>query len=537
MKTKLKILLVGSLVLAALMLSSCSDFLRPEDNKDGGVGLVKIMVGSPDDVTIVNANAQASARTFLPVSSEGVYDFEFNSVPAGKQTLFKKKTLSGGEFTGELETGTWTVAVTRFELVSGIYVPVASGSGSTSFTVNSSPAASASASVTLAALPGVGSFTYKITGPASTTAELVVKQGMLTYTFQSITYGNTYTVNNVSSGSYEVLVSLSHNSDGRGTGDYSAAIVYPGLTTPIVFDFTDANLVSDVCLAGTVVIDGSPLIPLASGDNTTVTAYNTANEAIFFSSEPFDLSVPGAEWVIAIPWNVTEVRLAVAVTDDDSNTYFEPNALTLNMRTEVPVIGRDDLELHIGIYSANPSFSAAPPGDSIALSGSLSYFTAGERVDLSLTSTYGLMPNSLCANTNSGSIPVFGSGTAYHFDMPAENVVSLSASFFTADLADLSVVSDLGSETLVQIGSSDNYTVTVSLSATEVTVSATALEELDLDGAVVSGTGSFGEHTSPAPLTPGQEYLITIYVDTPFTLGGFGTPRVYTITVLWEAAP
>ena len=512
-----KILKICSLFLMICMLISCSEnFYSGNVNHPDGMGFVRIYLEP------ANASTESgSPRTFLPVSNNYKYVFRFTSPTAGEKIW----DISEDFLSKALETGSWNLEVIRYEIIDSTPYPVARGT--TSFVLPEA-GSTYTETVTLTTIPGgTGFFSFTINSevsPVKGTLLLKAIEGGAEYGFHSRDIpaeGLSETLANIPAGDYDVFVSLLTEDGKRGSGKYSAAIIFPGIETSIddgYFDFTEADFVQELRLAGTLVIEGFPAIPLkTSGDgkNVTITAIDSANSAKVFPHS-YTRTGPGQEWIMSIDPGITSVRFMVEVIGDDGYTYVKENALTIN---DIPPSGKDSINLSIGIYTVNTAFGI-PSGNSVTLAEPRAAFIPGETVNLALTSTYGLRPGTLKALLSSGEIAVNGTGTNYSFTMPEGNITLMSASFFTANLSSLSLTSAAGPAAIGFSPENLTYTASVPYSNSVITVTG-APEESE---STVMGLGSYN-------LKPEEAYDIFVRVAPPSTAGGSQAYKEYKITV------
>jgi len=543
-RVKRKIALVCSLFLTVWIIDSCTDIFAPAGEKvDNSKGLVRICLDGdnasvPDMLQpegLQSSGMSVIPKTFMPLSSDASYIFKFASVPDGAVVL-QSLLIQNNAVSVTLETGTWNLQVYRYERVDGANCVVAV-SDPVTFTVNAGSNNSL-VSVTLKPISGgTGFLKYSINCTVDgTLADLSVKPAVTggastQYGFTSQTIpaaiGLTGTLT-LPSGDYDVIVSLK-TPDGKTTGKYSAACIYPGLvttTTTGFFDFTSANFIQALNLAGTLSIANGAGITF--GQPVKVIARNSSGVEVGSYTLPSWLSTGSNPWVINIS-NTQErsVNLSVEATGNDGSTsqiYRSNNLLPVN---GIPDIGvSTGLNLSPQIYSITKDSSSWPAGDDISVKADGTTFVRkaafpGEKLTLDVTSTYGLKNGTLKVNGTA----ITGSASPYSFDMPNGNA-ALTASFYSAKLSSLSI-SDPNLELTPSFDPAiQEYTLgDVPYDVSSIKITATAE---DTDAGVTIG----GPYNN---LSEGENN-ITVTVTPPDSGGGKGN-RVYTITVNRLPAP
>lgn len=524
MKNKtLKTLQVCFIALVILSMGSCfniinqNDFNQMNDNE----GLVRIIIESSSENTINDTEPGFAAKTFYPASSAARYSFKFiNTDIAGKVKEFTYQTLSEGTFSGNLETGKWTVEVTRYEYLGGTnYVPIAHGENTTPFEIKhgDNPART----VSLTPLGGTGTFNYSISvSGISATAALVLKEygGAAEYTIQGIAAnGVSHPINNIPAGNYDVFVSLTA-SDGRGTGAYSSVIIYPGLTTNGSFSFTNTNFVTDKMLEVKLNINKPVDFSLAAVNNVRITAINTANTSQSFTTNYYTWDGASETKIIRINPEIAAVSFKVEMIGDGNSNYDNLTYVrSIPDVYDIPSNGRENISLATAVYAINTSLSG--PG---TISSTRKSASPGETVSFTVTSDYGFRQGTL--KVNNGAVTVSGSGApSYSFVMPdyttAYPNAVISADFFNANLSNLVITPSVTWDSPFTSGVTD-YIITVPNSISSIQINPT---KADPDVAMSISPGSIVN-------LPAGNTTVKITLTPPTALGGKSS-KVYTLTV------
>ena len=524
------------LVLLVFVLGSCSVFFNSGGDKNipGNAGMVRIIL---DDYLSPDGDDPAIPRTFLPITSNANFTFRFTSAQFGERiTSNIPPTIT---FSKELELGSWTVEITRFERTGTapnfIDHPVARGTAT--FTLS---AANPNPVITVTLLPipgGTGRFTYTITRPTGagfdgtpgnrTQASMLIRPvgggSNFGFPLTEVPAGATGLSGTIDlpTGIYDVIVSIVA-ADGRGTGKSSVARIHSGLetrTTPGFFNFTADQFVESIGLAGTLNFNlVSPVIPDPAADpNVTITAHNVDTGAALGTAAPFRWINNTQEWVITgIPPQHRSVNLTVEIIGNDGITYIIRNALTVN---NIPDNGREGIVVNAGLHAitwpAGNAFQATVNGLP------RTHASPGEIVTISnITSDFGYRFGTV--RVNNTIVPETVSSGTYRFTMPNASA-ALSAEFFTAELSILTINSILG---IVPFTPALTPGIHVYSANVPNIVTAVQINAQSNEGSAVTVTGPLFALT-----TADTGNIITITVTPPAQFGGLGS-RDYTLTII-----
>jgi len=280
-----------------VVFTACDNSIdTPKTQKPVENGYGKISIGFTGEMAHQDAPPQ-SARTVLPSTVFDKYVYTFTK--AGGTTGIVKAPDDDGFFT--LEVGSYTVAVQAYIGTKEPYTLAASGV-SPQFSVGPGSNAPVRVPLSEVAAATVGKFSYTITWPAGSTAEITLQKWPELNTIAlnpvNVTQGNGKTQTlELGAGSYLLTVLVSKS--GLYAGISEAVRIYPSLSTVYTKDFVDDDLLQIV----------APILTLTEG-NTKITYTWTASYPVADSYDVY--------WKVGSGLTAASVKTGTKITGASS---------------------------------------------------------------------------------------------------------------------------------------------------------------------------------------------------------------------------
>ena len=279
-----------SLILAvlAVLALSCRQILSPPAIDTAGEDTGRV-------VLTVSAVKNDPARTILPAETPvfSRYELVFSRSSYSDITITNAPAVTGAGVSQELDAGTWTATVSAYRTFTptgGSSTEYLAARGSESVTVTAGQVTPVTVSVEPVMDATVkGIFTYTVKFPAGKSGELTIG-------------GDTYYLNNspetasveVDPGYHDLTISLTNAAWTLGAVASEKVHIYSGLESRAEYEFTNADFVQTIPLAGTVTLGGG-----ASFTAGTIGVYSDSA----YSSLINTAAIPagGTAWRISVP--------------------------------------------------------------------------------------------------------------------------------------------------------------------------------------------------------------------------------------------
>jgi hypothetical protein len=281
-KIKYCVLFVITSVCLVLLTSCPNTFITEDVHKpvDAGYGRISVsLVGGGQAHTILSSIAGSGPmRTVLPSSAFTKYEYTFTRTGGSPVELAPD---NNGFFT--LEVGNYTVTVNAYIGNVGSHILVATGT-SLQFNVGSGNNTSVDVFLSSVDTGAKGTFTYTITYPAGTIADITLQKWpeMNDIVLNPVTQGNEKNQTlQLDAGSY--LLTMLISKDGFYAGISEAIHIYPSLTAEYIKVFVDGDLLpSPVITINTHPDSRSMRVGRIEGSFLTVTASSTQSAPLSY---------------------------------------------------------------------------------------------------------------------------------------------------------------------------------------------------------------------------------------------------------------
>ncbi|WP_169312606.1 InlB B-repeat-containing protein [Leadbettera azotonutricia] len=430
MKKWLKASFSLNLVCAALFLGACSDPFKPDYASGGNT--------PPDGMGFVSL-VPSPQKTLVPDQLPGIFSYSLVFTAANKAPVH----IGEGNpvpFSSlveiPLEPATWTVELTAWQKVSGVFHESGSGTGLL-------PALIAGAhvwkSIDVSYFPlnsgGIGIFEYSVSCTKSDVSGTLVLSpypaGGISYPVNLAGFPASGTLS-VPAGQYTLALTLTDSATGKTAGEYTAVHIYPGLKTRGDFAFDNSRFTGIVSLAGklSTSVSGTNLSNSVEVRAYSDSARQTSPLGIFSN---YNYTNAQAEWILSVPAGTPQVYLRFIASDSDTAVtlpyiYDPPVPIT-----NIPAEGLYGGALPVYTMTINSiGASIDTSRGSIVIAGSRKAAAIGERITFNANP----QPDSFLASgtvkVNNGSVALTGASNPYSFTMPAEPV-SISAKFLSSE--------------------------------------------------------------------------------------------------------
>jgi len=347
----------GIALVCAMLFTVCDNITdTPKTQKPVKNDYGKISIGFTGEMAHQDAPPQ-SARTVLPLTVFDKYVYTFTK--AGGTTGIVKAPNDDGFFT--LEVGSYTVAVQAYIGTKEPYTLAASGV-SPQFSVGSGSNTPVKVPLSEVAAATVGKFSYTITWPAGSTAEITLQKWPELNTIAlnpvNVTQGNGKTQTlELGTGSYLLTVLVSKS--GLYAGISEAVRIYPFLSTVYTKDFVDDDLLQIVAPTLTLTAGNAKITYTWTASYPAADSYDVywkAGSGLTAASVKTGAKITGASSGGEITGLTNGTAYSVVVTANKAG-----NSVDSTVQTAKPVIN-----------AVQPVISVQPQGGTFFKTGTLS---------------------------------------------------------------------------------------------------------------------------------------------------------------------